>query len=50
MIPSLARMSLVAVLTLGPAAVWGCGPQGSDGDATLPAGAEVAVLQVEGMT
>ena len=50
MIPSVARMSLVAMLTLGASAVWGCGPQVSGGNAIPPADAETAVLHVEGMT
>ena len=50
MIPSVARMSLVAMLTLGALAVWGCGPQVSGGNTTPPADADTIVLHVEGMT
>lgn len=50
MIRSAARMSLVAMLTLGALAVWGCGPQITGGGEIPPADAETAVLQVEGMT
>ncbi len=50
MIPSVARMSLVAILTLGAPAVWGCGPQISSGGEIPPANADTVVLHVEGMT
>ena len=50
MIPSVARMSLAAMLTLGTLAVWGCGPQVSAGNAIPPPDADTIVLHVEGMT
>ncbi len=50
MIPSVARMSLVTMLTLGALAIWSCGPQISSGGEILPANADTVVLHVEGMT
>ncbi len=50
MISSVARMSLLAMLTLGALAVWGCGPQISGGGETPPVNADTVVLHVEGMT
>ena len=51
MIRSAARMSLVAMFTLGALAVWGCGPtQLSGGDEIPPADTETVVLHIEGMT
>ena len=51
MIPSTVRISLVAMLTVGALAVWGCGGTTiSGGDQSAPTGAETVALHVEGMT
>ena len=50
MIASAARMSLVAMFTLGALALWGCGPQMSGGDVMSPADTETTILHIEGMT